>query len=125
MTKISGQRSQVSSQEPEGDVMSEDAGCADRFLCVPLASVTKPISDLRLLISGLFPLPLALSLVGAVFFALCSFAEAQQPTKVPRIGYLIGAAASANSVRIEAFRQGLRELGYVEGKTIVIEWAIC
>ena len=40
----------------------------------------------------------------------------------PRIGYLTGASLSANAARIEAFRQGLRELGYVEGKNIVIEW---
>src|SRR5437899_4312107 len=49
-------------------------------------------------------------------------AQAQQPTKVPRIGYLAAASASANPARIEALRQGLRELGYVEGKNIVIEW---
>ena len=49
-------------------------------------------------------------------------AEAQQPTKVTRIGYLTGPSLSANATRIEAFRQGLRELGYVEGKNIVIEW---
>jgi putative tryptophan/tyrosine transport system substrate-binding protein len=49
-------------------------------------------------------------------------AKAQQPTKVPRIGFLGTASASANLVRIEAFRQGLRELGYVEGKSIVIEY---
>jgi putative ABC transport system substrate-binding protein len=51
--------------------------------------------------------------------------QAQQPTKVPRIGLLGGGSASANAVRIDAFRQGLRELGYVEGKNIVIEelWA--
>jgi hypothetical protein len=63
MIEIGSQRSAVSSQESEGDVMSEDAGCTDRFLCVPLATVTKPISDLRLLISGLVPLLFALSLV--------------------------------------------------------------
>jgi putative tryptophan/tyrosine transport system substrate-binding protein len=50
------------------------------------------------------------------------FAEAQQPKKVPRIGYLGGATASASSERLEPFRRGLRELGYVEGKNIVIEW---
>ena len=52
-------------------------------------------------------------------------AEAQQPVKISRIGILGGASASANASRIEAFRQGLRELGYVEGKSIVIEhrWA--
>ncbi len=48
--------------------------------------------------------------------------EAQQPKKVPRIGYLAAASASANPARIEAFKQGLRELGYMEGKNIVIEW---
>jgi putative ABC transport system substrate-binding protein len=48
-------------------------------------------------------------------------AEAQQPPKVPRIGYLSANSASTNPTRIEAFRQGLRELGYVEGKNIVIE----
>jgi putative ABC transport system substrate-binding protein len=51
-----------------------------------------------------------------------ALAEAQQPKKLPRIGYLLGTAPSANAARIEAFRQGLRELGYVEGKNIVIEW---
>ena len=49
-------------------------------------------------------------------------AQAQQPTKVPRIGYLGATSRSFSSGRIEAFRQGLRELGYVEGKNIVIEW---
>jgi putative ABC transport system substrate-binding protein len=49
-------------------------------------------------------------------------AHAQQPAKIPRIGYLTGASLSAIAARAEAFRQGLRELGYVEGKNIVIEW---
>jgi putative ABC transport system substrate-binding protein len=49
-------------------------------------------------------------------------AEAQQPTKVPRIGYLIGASPSAYAARTEAFRQGLRELGYLEGQNIAIEY---
>jgi len=49
-------------------------------------------------------------------------AEAQQPAKVPRIGFLGGVSPSANSARIAAFRQGLAELGYVEGKNILIEW---
>src|SRR5215831_16406475 len=47
--------------------------------------------------------------------------EAQQPTKIARVGYLVG-PSSAGSARYEAFLQGLRELGYVEGKNIVIEW---
>ena len=49
-------------------------------------------------------------------------AQAQQPTKVPRIGYLAVNSLSDNAARIDAFRQGLRELGYVEGKNIIIEW---
>jgi putative tryptophan/tyrosine transport system substrate-binding protein len=48
--------------------------------------------------------------------------EAQQPKKVPRIGYLTAASASAMVPRANAFRQGLRELGYVEGKNILIEY---
>ena len=46
-------------------------------------------------------------------------AESQQPTKIPRIGYLSGGSLSTLQGRIEAFRQGLRDLGYIEGKNIV------
>jgi ABC-type uncharacterized transport system substrate-binding protein len=60
--------------------------------------------------------------LGALLFALCSSAPAQQPTKIPRIGFLIAAFPSNISARLEAFRQGLRELGYVEGKNIVVEY---
>lgn len=60
--------------------------------------------------------------VCAVFVTLCSRAEAQQPKIVPRIGFLLAVPASTISARLEAFRQGLRELGYVEGKNIAIEW---
>ena len=60
--------------------------------------------------------------VCALLFALSVSAEAQQTTKVPRIGYLTGASPSSMSARTEAFRQGLRELGYMEGKNIVIEY---
>ena len=49
-------------------------------------------------------------------------ARAQQPTKVPRIGFLRFGPASANADRIEALRTGLRQLGYVEGKNITIEF---
>ena len=57
-------------------------------------------------------------LVVVVLLVLGVIAEAQQPKKVPRIGYLIGQSRSTASVRIDPFRQGLRELGYVEGKTL-------
>src|SRR5438094_5602606 len=49
-------------------------------------------------------------------------AQSQQPTKIPGIGYLSPTSPSVSPTRIEAFRQGLRELGYVEGKNIVIEY---
>jgi len=58
----------------------------------------------------------------ALLFALCSSAQAQQPKKVPRIGFQSAVSPSAIAARIEAFRQGLRELGYVEGKNIIIEY---
>jgi putative ABC transport system substrate-binding protein len=58
-----------------------------------------------------------------VALTLCGVrVEAQQAKKIPRIGYLTAASLSSNVARVEAFRQGLRELGYVEGKNIVIEW---
>jgi ABC-type uncharacterized transport system substrate-binding protein len=60
--------------------------------------------------------------VVVVLLAVTVLAGAQQPTKVPRIGYLNAGSPSTNPARREAFRQGLRELGYVEGKSIVIEW---
>jgi len=59
----------------------------------------------------------AIFLVGAV-----EIVEAQQPAKIPRIGILNGASASAMFTSVESFRQGLRQLGYVEGKNIVIEY---
>lgn len=57
-----------------------------------------------------------------LIFVLTSLAAAQQTKKVPRIGYLTNTPFSAESQTREAFRQGLRDLGYVEGENIVIEW---
>src|SRR5205809_4565633 len=65
--------------------------------------------------AGLIAIVCALTVCGAVV-------QAQQTTKVTPIGYLSFPSLSANAARIEAFRQGLRELSYVEGKNIVIEW---
>ena len=61
-------------------------------------------------------------LLPTVLLLTLSSAAAQQPTKVPRIGYLSALSQPADSYRREAFRQGLRDLGYVEGKNITIEY---
>jgi putative ABC transport system substrate-binding protein len=56
----------------------------------------------------------------AVLFALCSFAEAQQPKKMARIGYL--SPLSGPSRALEVFKEGLWELGWAEGKQIEFEY---
>jgi putative ABC transport system substrate-binding protein len=58
----------------------------------------------------------------AMLLTLTVPGQAQQPTRIPRIGVLGASPLSANLARIKAFREGLGELGYVEGKSIVIEW---
>ncbi len=60
--------------------------------------------------------------LSALLLALSSPAAAQQPTKIPRIGYLSASSVAAIASRTDAFRQGLSELGYVEGKNIFIEY---
>ena len=63
-----------------------------------------------------------------MLYVLCSWllvsfpAEAQQPKKSARIGFLSGTSPSTATGRLNAFRQGLGELGYVEGKNIIIEY---
>ena len=61
-------------------------------------------------------------LLATVFLTALSFAEAQQPTKVRRIGFLGAAFSSSNPARHEALRQGLRVLGWVEGNNLVIDY---
>src|SRR5262249_2788204 len=61
-------------------------------------------------------------LVAVILLTVAVVTEAQLPKKVRRIGFLSAVSPSTISARLDAFRQGLRELGYVEGKNIVIEW---
>jgi putative ABC transport system substrate-binding protein len=58
----------------------------------------------------------------AMLFALCQSAEAQQPTKIPRIGYLSITDPATDSARAEGIRLALRDLGYIEGQNIAIEY---
>jgi putative tryptophan/tyrosine transport system substrate-binding protein len=60
-------------------------------------------------------------LLTVVLLTAC-LVEAQQPKKVPRIGFLSALSPEGVPTWVEAFRQGLRELGYVEGNNIVVEW---
>jgi ABC-type uncharacterized transport system substrate-binding protein len=60
--------------------------------------------------------------LGTMLLALGLPAEAQQTAKIPRIGFLIASTPSNYVTRIETFRQGMRELGWVEGKNITIEY---
>jgi putative tryptophan/tyrosine transport system substrate-binding protein len=59
--------------------------------------------------------------LSALLLALSLSAEAQQPAKIPRIGWLTGGSLTEGS---QGFRQGLRDLGYIEGKNIIIEWRV-
>ena len=61
-------------------------------------------------------------LLTLLLFAAGPLAEAQQTKKVPRIGLLSSGSPSSTKETVEAFRQGLRERGYVEGQNIVIEY---
>ena len=61
-------------------------------------------------------------LCGAALVGIASLSAAEQPKKIPRVGYLAAVSATADAPRLEAFRQGLRDLGYVEGQTILIDY---
>ncbi|HEY1266028.1 MAG TPA: ABC transporter substrate-binding protein, partial [Candidatus Binatia bacterium] len=64
----------------------------------------------------------ALSVIAFVLVAVGPVAQGQQPEKIPRIGYLDSGTASGSAVLVDAFRQELRKLGWVEGKNITIEY---
>src|SRR6266536_2028651 len=61
-------------------------------------------------------------LIAVALLAVAVIAEAQQAKKISRVGFLIPGTPSSWSARIEAFQQGLRELGHVEGQNIIIEY---
>jgi putative ABC transport system substrate-binding protein len=61
-------------------------------------------------------------LLPSVFLATACLAQAQQPTKVPRIGFLDTSTASGSAVLVDVFRQELSKLGWIEGKNITIEY---
>ncbi len=66
---------------------------------------------------------LGLSVIALVLVVTWAVAQAQQPAKVPRIGYVSGTGNASNQgPYVEALRQGLRDLGYIEGKNFVIEY---
>src|SRR5215475_12037800 len=58
----------------------------------------------------------------AALLSHAHLAEAQQPKKIPRVGFLLSPSSSADQERVEAFRQGLRQLGYVEGQNVIVEY---
>jgi putative tryptophan/tyrosine transport system substrate-binding protein len=60
--------------------------------------------------------------LSAMLFAFCDSVDAHQPVKVPRVGFLLFPSRSSIAEPIDAFRQGMRQFGYVEAQNIVIEY---
>jgi hypothetical protein len=58
----------------------------------------------------------------AMLLAICGSADAQQAVKIFRIGFLDVSNASGSAVLVDAFRQELRKLGWIEGKNITVEY---
>ena len=67
-------------------------------------------------------MPRVLRAIIALVFALAAALVAAQQSKVSRIGYLAAVSSSADAPRLQAFREGLRELGYVEGRDVIIDY---
>src|SRR5215471_18080156 len=93
----------------------EDVCCPD--------SGTKPVQPRVVRREGEMNKPKLGSLtLCAVLFAICASAQAQQPKKVPRIGFLATSDPATESTPVEAIRLALRELGYIEGQNIAFEY---
>jgi putative ABC transport system substrate-binding protein len=100
------------------DGVLESWSVGTKRLAALLQSSNTPISKQRLTMSkNVFCIALS-----AMLLALSYSASAQQPKKVPRIGYLSGVDPTTESARSEAIRLALRELGYIEGQNIAIEY---
>ena len=65
---------------------------------------------------------IALCCFGLFLFAVCTISQAQQSARIPKVGFLAASTGPGESGRPAAVKEGLAELGYVEGKNIVIEW---
>jgi putative ABC transport system substrate-binding protein len=87
--------------------------CSDNRKSKTCTELSRSIQNRKL--AGLFAIVVALTVCGAR-------AEAQQPKKIPRIGYLSPNDAASESTRIGAIRLGLRELGYIDGQNITFEY---
>ena len=61
-------------------------------------------------------------LLTVLFLVTSTLADAQQAKKIPRVGYLTANTSSAELPRLDAFRQGLHDLGHIDGQNIVIEY---
>ena len=109
MTEVGGQKTDTTPQIAE--IPYQGAECSWPFLCRICGSMLNSIGDLRALISILFTL----------LFVLCPFLDVQS-SNLQRIGYLSASSSSEATPRTQAFRQGLRELGYVEGKNLAVEF---
>ena len=114
MTDVRSQKSAVRNLKVA--INRRGAECAVSFGCAFCASALKLISDLRLLVSGLCVL----------LFALSVPVNAQEGERIRRLGFLSNFSAShSGSTRwLEAFRQGLRDHGWVPGKNLTIEYRL-
>jgi ABC-type uncharacterized transport system substrate-binding protein len=101
------------------------ATAVQMYAGVALLPITAPLSTLPMTIRGkrIGPVIIRISLaLGALLYAASFPAEAQHDAKVYRIGVLEAVGAASNVANLSAFRQGLGELGYVEGQNFVIEY---
>jgi putative ABC transport system substrate-binding protein len=113
MTEIRGQRSEVGGGR-RSEIREQTWKIISNF-AIRISNWFAPSSLLHAPCS----LPFALS---ALLFALCAVVEAQQPAKPVRVGMLVNGSALTHKTLIDGFRQGLRDLGYIDGRHVIIEY---